>query len=714
MTAVEHAAIRPPPLPRGRTSSLKKWAVRALIVLPALLVLVGLFYAFENYRGRRAWKIYAREAKQAGHKIELKEFTPAPVSDTDNIFKAPHIREWFAAGDQNDFRKRLNSFSPNSGASVVAEVTLTSPETVVAPGNADLVLRYKHHMLTFASTSKSLSNDTPSNEVIPLIQFEQVPLSVGIKNLATQFSLQYVFDSQSLNSGNGSEPVVSLRWNGLTAMEALVELLELYNLQITGDPRTEIARIAAKSNPGLPSIYSASDLREQAKILFKRAQESVTNAAPDRCAKGVTGLRFVAQPPPSPKPVRILVQVEKQPGLTEIERLIDSTIIDSVYPGNYQLRAELAGTKSYRLSVHSQTCPAADYLRWSDQFETEFGQLHSALERPFARLDRDYESPFALHVPNITSVRILAQVLAQRTQCHLLLNQPDAALRDLTLLHEIRRILVTQPATLVSAMMHVSIVGLYIDTFNDGIRLEVWRTSDLAEIQRQLKEINLLPLLAEAFEYGQATQCRTFEIGTAAQIDSSFFTEAKTNDWQKFDSPVYRFCAVAPRGWRYLNMTTLAKADQKQMEVFDLSRGLIFPQKQEEHSRSIQEVANNHSFRNVLASKAARYGVRGTQITARNQTLVNEAIAVCALERYRADYSAYPSSLAALAPSYLENIPCDVFGGAPLKYYRAINGNFLLYSVGWNETDDGGEAVLNEYGQPSMDKGDWVWQLAGN
>ena len=37
-------------------------------------------------------------------------------------------------------------------------------------------------------------------------------------------------------------------------------------------------------------------------------------------------------------------------------------------------------------------------------------------------------------------------------------------------------------------------------------------------------------------------------------------------------------------------------------------------------------------------------------------------------------------------------------------YRRMGDGKFLLYSVGWNETDDGGTA------SDKMDQGDWVWQ----
>ena len=42
---------------------------------------------------------------------------------------------------------------------------------------------------------------------------------------------------------------------------------------------------------------------------------------------------------------------------------------------------------------------------------------------------------------------------------------------------------------------------------------------------------------------------------------------------------------------------------------------------------------------------------------------------------------------------------------------RRIEGDrFQLYSVGWNEKDDGGKVVMNKDGKtPNPTEGDWVW-----
>jgi hypothetical protein len=61
-----------------------------------------------------------------------------------------------------------------------------------------------------------------------------------------------------------------------------------------------------------------------------------------------------------------------------------------------------------------------------------------------------------------------------------------------------------------------------------------------------------------------------------------------------------------------------------------------------------------------------------------------------ALARFHCDSGHYPKSLDVLAPKYLDRIPQDVFSGKGLIYRPTENG-YLLYSVGVNGKDDGGQ-----------------------
>jgi type II secretory pathway component GspD/PulD (secretin) len=100
---------------------------------------------------------------------------------------------------------------------------------------------------------------TPSVSVptIPLIVMDEVPLTDAVKNLARQANINYMLDPRIAFGQVGPDgkvipqPSVSIRWENVTAEQALYALLNNYNLQIDSDPKTKIARITVK-DPAAP------------------------------------------------------------------------------------------------------------------------------------------------------------------------------------------------------------------------------------------------------------------------------------------------------------------------------------------------------------------------------------------------------------------------------------------------------------------------------
>jgi hypothetical protein len=93
-------------------------------------------------------------------------------------------------------------------------------------------------------------------------------------------------------------------------------------------------------------------------------------------------------------------------------------------------------------------------------------------------------------------------------------------------------------------------------------------------------------------------------------------------------------------------------------------------------------------------------------IAARAQTTANQTAIACALERYRLANGQFPETLSALSPQFISRLPNDVINGQPYKYRRTADGRFILYSVGWNEKDDGGVPGKSMFDDK---EGDWAW-----
>jgi len=66
-----------------------------------------------------------------------------------------------------------------------------------------------------------------------------------------------------------------------------------------------------------------------------------------------------------------------------------------------------------------------------------------------------------------------------------------------------------------------------------------------------------------------------------------------------------------------------------------------------------------------------------------------------ALTRFKLAKGAYPKDLAAVVPTYLDKLPTDALSGNPYGYRLEADGNFLLWSVGEDLNDDGGEGDPN-------------------
>jgi len=135
-----------------------------------------------------------------------------------------------------------------------APVTLAQA-TPVAPADAVPVAAAPAAPADAATNVPAGAHDP--NAIIPLIVMDEVPLTDAIKNLARQAGLNYMLDPK-INYGGlkpdgtpNSQPTISLRWENLTADQALNAVLKTYNLIIQDDPKTKIALITVK-DPAAP------------------------------------------------------------------------------------------------------------------------------------------------------------------------------------------------------------------------------------------------------------------------------------------------------------------------------------------------------------------------------------------------------------------------------------------------------------------------------
>jgi hypothetical protein len=429
------------------------------------------------------------------------------------------------------------------------------------------------------------------------------------------------------------------------------------------------------------------------------------NDAIGPCAIGAWSCILLRQPLDQFKPIQLILQADTVPTLKELTAFfprIPLTNSAVAYSDVVYWTVDPVASNHFRVSLKNAVYGAADYVAWTEPLTADFDVLRKALERPFAQLGGEYERPYLSRIPDFVRIRTAAQSLAMRAQCQLLLGQPEAAWHELSLIRDMCRVLLAEPSgkptTLVAAMIYTAVAGLYTSVVEDGLRLHAWREPQLLGIEQQLANTDLLGPIVEAFREERAATCRTIENTTSAEL-------AKLFDTGVHQKLFMLTLAWMPRGWLYQNMVVGAQVEQAVVDSVDLTNRLIRPDATSEFVRTMSLKSRQRSPYTFVTAISVPNFEKALQTVARNQTLVNQARVACGLERYRLTQGQYPEKLEALSPRFVEKLPHDVIGGKPLNYRPSGGTEYVIYSVGWDERDNGGVAGK------SRTEGDWVWEV---
>ncbi|MBI4660095.1 MAG: hypothetical protein HY735_14740, partial [Verrucomicrobia bacterium] len=105
-----------------------------LIGLGVFALTVTLFYAEENWRGKRAWHKYKLRLEAKGKSLDWTAYIPPLVPDDQNIFKAPRMEGFKKGNGTNEF---LTVRAGPSHELVVAKLVVVVPGRTSEPAVAD-------------------------------------------------------------------------------------------------------------------------------------------------------------------------------------------------------------------------------------------------------------------------------------------------------------------------------------------------------------------------------------------------------------------------------------------------------------------------------------------------------------------------------------------------------------------------------------------------
>jgi hypothetical protein len=292
-------------------------------------------------------------------------------------------------------------------------------------------------------------------------------------------------------------------------------------------------------------------------------------------------------------------------------------------------------------------------------------------------------------------------VLQLRAVAELADGQSAKALDDVKLLLYLNNSLRNSPF-LISHLVRFAIVAYTLQPIWEGLAEHKWSDEQLIALDAELTKVDFLADY-ELIMRGE----RGFAI-------ASFENQRRTREIisrQENGGLVTNKLTFMPSAYFYQNELAISRMQQQWLlPLVDTNSRIVSPAALQRANDAVRAEMKHYSPYKVQALMLFPAIGSTVRKLAAIQSSVDLARVACALERYRLAHGQYPETLDALTPQFIGQLPHDVINGQPLHYRRTDDGQFTLYSVGWNETDDGGQVAPMKDGRPDMENGDWVWQ----
>jgi hypothetical protein len=355
---------------------------------------------------------------------------------------------------------------------------------------------------------------------------------------------------------------------------------------------------------------------------------------------------------------------------------------------------------------------AEDILFALGGFDAAFRELREAtLTRPLVRFPIEYgsEPPWGILLPHLSRMKGLTTLTSVRATAELEAGRPADALADFKVGFRLSEVIHDEPF-LIDHLVRISTLSINLQTVREGLARRAWTDAQLVELEKYLASVDVLAEYRFAMrgERALSTGGLDFLRRQGFRSDPMMYMDNEGG------AATHYGLNPMPSGWFYQNMLTISQMHQDfTIAAADEKAHRVFPELGEQLNARLEKMSKRPYtiFAKMLMPAVGKAVGR----SARTQVFVDAARVACALERHRLASGALPETLESLSPRYLEKIPTDVIDGKPLRYHRNLDGGYILYSVGWNQTDDGGEIAWSKGKDPRVDisQGDWVWQMPG-
>lgn len=344
-------------------------------------------------------------------------------------------------------------------------------------------------------------------------------------------------------------------------------------------------------------------------------------------------------------------------------------------------------------------------------------ELQDSSKRKYSRFNLRYnnDDPAAILLPHLAALKHICQILQLRATAELAVGKRAEAVSDINLMFRVAVASRDEPI-LISQLVRLPMLYMALEPIADGFGQ--WSEPQLKTFQEQLQRLDYCAdmkrsLDAERVLFGGGI------IEFLRREPDKFEVLSREG---KFPGAVW---SAVPNGWFDFEKVNYSRFfDELVMPSIDVANRRITPSACKEAEGRIMGVLGKSQARLLFQHRAfCSLLVPGTLTLARKtafgQTAADTAGIACAVERFKLAKGKLPESLEELVPQFMEKLPHDIITGQSLKYERTGDGRYAVYSVGWNEKDDGGVTgfrkgendVWVKKGENDVpQEADWVWR----
>lgn len=371
--------------------------------------------------------------------------------------------------------------------------------------------------------------------------------------------------------------------------------------------------------------------------------------------------------------------------------------------------------------------------------------LRTIVERPNLDFAPDYHDGFTAPLPNLAQRKQAAQRLLAAALCDSHRGDGDAASLNLRGMLALVRGL-TEERLVISQMVRNAIAAISVGVSWELLRSPAVSDEQLAAMHRDWAELQFYPAMENALAMERAKGETTLaQMRDSSAVFSNYVSgfswgragaASSTDGWLDEAEEIAKASwsktklkskeTVWRIAWSYPDQLRTLKGYQVVLEAFRAvrtNRGFIVAAS--EQTRRLEELGVldgdlagdfgtdpvDWDFR-VLMSQSLSLMARMLNRVTTIETARQITITAIALRRHQLRHGVHPPALSALVPEFIPAVPRDPVDGQPLRYRLNNDGTFLLYSVGEDGVDNGGDPIPANTNATSLawQRGrDWVW-----